>query len=288
MSRDNVRDRFLRWSELHDKHRRELEAAKRDLTDATRAKHEHDRLHDEVHRWRDEERARRKGRRPLSAETIAVAAVAIADAQGVEEVTMRKIAAVLGAGTMSLYHYLRTKEDLLAAMDDVIMGEVLVTSRELEGGWRAGMSAIARKTREAYRRHPWALTIQTQAAGPAINGLRHVEQSLTALAPTGLGFDDKLAIIIILDDYVFGHSLRAAGSDFIEQLGQSGLDQIVSFMSSHVSADEFPALHAAIGDESMDVFVRRMARAFNPDEWFEAGLGVILDGLGERFGIAAA
>jgi len=236
---------------------------------------------------RDEERARRKGKRPLSAETIATAAVAIADAQGVEEVTMRKIAAVLGAGTMSLYHYLRTKEDLLAAMDDVIIGEILVSPKELEGGWRKAMSAIARKTRDAYRRHPWALTIQTETAGPAINGVRHMEQSLAALADTGLKFDDKLAIIIVLDDYVFGHSLRAAGSDFTEGLGQDGKDKIIAFMNSYVSAGEFPELRATMGDDSMDAFVDRLAKAFNPDEWFETGLTVILDGLGERFGINA-
>lgn len=271
------------WKELHDRHRLDLDAARRDMADAQKLQSAARRLHDDAHRLRDEERARRRGKRPLSAETIATAAVAIADAQGVDQVSMRKIAAVLGAGTMSLYHYLRTKEELLAAMDDVIMGEVLVTPRELDGGWRAGMSAIARRTRDAYRRHPWALTIQTQGAGPAVNGLRHVEQSLTALAGTGLGFEDKLAIIVILDDYVFGHSLRAAGSDFTEALGPEGLRGIVDFMSAHVSAESFPVFAKAMGDDTMDQFVRRMARAFNPDEWFETGLAVILDGLGERF-----
>jgi hypothetical protein len=170
-------------------------------------------------------------------------------------------------------------------MDDVIMGEILVAPKELEGGWRKAMSAIARRTRDAYRRHPWALTIQTDAAGPAINGIRHMEQSLTALADTGLSLDDKLAIIIVLDDYVFGHSLRAAGSDFTEGLGQEGKDKIVAFMNSYVSPEEFPQLRATMGDDSMEAFVGKLSKAFNPDEWFETGLTVILDGLGERFGI---
>ena len=112
-------------------------------------------------------------------------------------------------------------------------------------------------------------------------------QSLAALADTGLKFDDKLAIIIVLDDYVFGHSLRAAGSDFTERLGQDGKDKIVAFMNSYVSAEEFPELRTTMGDDSMDAFVDRLAKAFNPDEWFETGLAVILDGLGERFGINA-
>jgi AcrR family transcriptional regulator len=285
VSRDNVREHIKRWSQLHDQHRRDLETAKRDLAEAAKAEEQARRLADDAHRLRDEDRARRKGKRPLSAESIATAAVAIADAQGVEEVTMRKIAAVLGAGTMSLYHYLRTKEDLLAAMDDVIMGEILVSPKDLQGGWRKAMSAIARKTRDAYRRHPWALTIQTETAGPAMNGLRHTEQSLVALADTGLEFNDKLAIIIVLDDYVFGHSLRAAGSDFTDGLGKEGMDRIVAFMNNHVSRTDFPELHATMGEDSMETFVGKLSKAFSPDEWFETGLAVILDGLGERFGI---
>src|SRR5215471_15921337 len=81
------------------------------------------------HRERVERHRERHHRRysdGLSTEQIAAAAVAIADAQGLDELSMRKIAAVLGAGTMSLYHHVRTKEDLLAIMDDLIMGEILV------------------------------------------------------------------------------------------------------------------------------------------------------------------
>src|SRR5262249_21982259 len=79
-------------------------------------------------------------RRPrFTREQIAAAALAIADAEGMEAVSMRRVAADLGAGTMTLYHYVRTKDELIALMDDAIVGEVLLPDDELPRGWRAAM-----------------------------------------------------------------------------------------------------------------------------------------------------
>jgi AcrR family transcriptional regulator len=279
VSRDEtVKGRFARLREaVH------LEREARELDNQWRA--EAQRAHDERHREREQDKARRSGRKPLDATAIALAAVAIADAQGLDEVSMRKIAAVLGWGTMSLYHYVRTKEDLLAAMDDIIMGEILVPARELKGGWRSATTAIARHTRDAYRRHPWALNIQTGGGRPGINGLRHVEQSIAALAETGLSFSDKMAINVIVDDFVFGHSLRATGSDFNDQQAEGAMQAVADYMGQHLNSAEFPALMKEIGDTPLPEFVASMAKGFRPDEWFDAGLDSILDGLAERFGI---
>lgn len=254
------------------------------LREQKRALLELKQMHEQHHRQRDEERARRRGRKPLDAAAIAAAAVAIADAQGVDEVSMRKIAAVLGSGTMSLYHYVRTKEDLLALMDDLIMGEILVPAHELKAGWRKSVSAIARHTRDAYRRHPWALTIRSNGR-PGINGLRHVEQSMAALAPTGLSFEDKLTIIVIIDDFVFGHALRAAESRFEQENYEGALDDVAAFMNHHLVAPEFPELRREVGDGDIGDFIRKMAVAFRPEEWFESGLEIMLDGLAKRFGL---
>lgn len=290
MSRDeNFRDRFARLREAHREHaargQRDLEQARRDIEETNRAREEARRLHDEAHRLRDAERARRSGRRPLDAAAIAAAAVAIADAQGIDEVSMRKIAAVLGSGTMSLYHHVRTKEDLLAAMDDLIMGEILVAPIELKGGWRKAMTAIAKATRDAYRRHPWALTIQSEGGQPGLNGLHHVEQSLAALKSTGLDFESKMAINVVIDDFVFGHSLRAIAVDFENGDAEKMVGHIADFMSANVNPAEFPTLMEAMGDTPLEEFVLRMARTFHPDEWFETGLAAVLDGLARHYKI---
>ena len=107
--------------------------------------------------WLRPEPAERKPR--LTRDKIALAALFIADRAGFEAVSMREVASQLGAGTMTLYHYVRTKDDLVALMDDALMAEVLVPERELPKGWREQLAAIARRTRAVYTRHPWALKI---------------------------------------------------------------------------------------------------------------------------------
>jgi AcrR family transcriptional regulator len=248
---------------------------------------EYQRLRDARHREREAERARRSGRKPLDAQAIARAGVAIADAQGLEDVSMRKIAALLGSGTMSLYHYVRTKEDLLASMEDIIMGEILVSERALKGGWRKGVTAIASATRDAYRRHPWMLGIQSGGGDPGLNNLRHVEQSLAAMAPTGLRFEDKMSVVIVVDDYVFGHCLRATEAGAMKQASEADFSRISDYITAHVTPAEFPMLTAEIGDSNPADFIKHMASVFEPDEWFEIGLDSLLDGLAKRFNLAA-
>lgn len=284
MSRDDQGDD--RFARLRAHMKDGFSQADRARAEGERIREEARRAHDEAHRRRDAERARKQGKRPLDAEAIAAAGVAIADAQGVEAVSMRKIAAVLGSGTMSLYHYVRTKEELLAAMDDVVMGEILVAPRELKGGWRKAIRAIALQTRDAHRRHPWALTLQSGAGRPGINSLRHVEQSLAALADTGLDFESKMALILTVDNYVFGHSLRSLERDGAEDA--VGLDEITAFLGEHLTPADFPELMGAIGDGTPADLMARMMTAFDPDEWFDIGLEAILDGLERHLKIKGA
>jgi AcrR family transcriptional regulator len=151
------------------------------------------------------------GERPgrLTREKISTAALSIADAEGFEVVSMRRIAARLGVSTMSLYHYVRTKADLVALMDDALMGEMLVPEGQLPRGWREAISAIARGTRDVFARHPWAL-LSMQGAPPGPNAMRHFEQSLEAVEEAPMSLEGKLAVLQLVDDFVFGHSLRTA------------------------------------------------------------------------------
>ena len=85
------------------------------------------------------------------AREIAAAALAIADSEGIDAVTMRRVARELGAGTMTLYHYVRTKDDLLALMSDALLGELIVPDEALEGGGarRSARSAGGRTRRSS-------------------------------------------------------------------------------------------------------------------------------------------
>src|SRR5262249_4191555 len=137
-------------------------------------------------------------------EQIARAALTMADAEGFEALSMRRVADALGAGTMTLYHYVRTRDDLLALVEDALMGEIADAGEPLPKAWRPAVRKLAGATRDTCARHPWALRSLTGLRlGP--NALRHVEQSLQAVSSLGLAVDRKLEILSIVDDYVFGH-----------------------------------------------------------------------------------
>src|ERR1043166_2657612 len=138
----------------------------------------------------------------LTRERIAAAALAIADAEGFDAISMRRVAQDLGVGTMSLYYYVKTKDDLVAVMDDALMGEILLPS--LPKGWKRAITAIATRTRDVFLRHPWAL-VSMSSAPPGPNAMRHMEQCLEALAETSMTADQKFSLLAIVDDFVFGY-----------------------------------------------------------------------------------
>src|ERR1700679_4277203 len=154
---------------------------------------------------RDEPGTRRPGN---SRAQIAAAAIEIADSEGFDAVSMRRVAQALGAGTMTLYHYVRNKDELVMLMNDAVMGEVLVPDGELPSGWREAITTIARRSRAAFERHRWTLDRVTDISiGP--NGIKHFEQSLEAVHDTGLPAEKRLGLISLVDENVFGSSRRA-------------------------------------------------------------------------------
>jgi len=189
----------------------------------------------------------------LNLEKIAAAALAIADAEGFASVSMRRIAQEMGVGTMSLYYYVKTKADLVAAMDDALMGEVLAPS--LPGNWREALTVIAIRTRDVFLRHPWALSSMLSAP-PGVNAMRHMEQCLHALSGTTMTTQEKLALLAIIDDFVFGYALREAGGPQVD----------LKFARAQLATGAFPRLKEA----------GRGCRPAMPDR-FRMGLRALLD-----------
>jgi AcrR family transcriptional regulator len=221
-------------------------------------------------------------RRPrFSREQIAAAALAIADAEGFDAVSIRRIATALGAGTMSLYRYISAKSDLVALMDDAIMAESLIPDGEMPADWREALAMIARYTRAALLRHPWAVKAlqgggaagQDGTFGP--NGIRHFEQSLAAVAGAPLDTAAKLDLITLVDDYVFGHVLRAgevrarsAGADPGHAAGIAG------YIQGQIATGRFPHLEKLTHDPA----AQTLADPGRLGERFERGLRALLDG----------
>jgi AcrR family transcriptional regulator len=192
--------------------------------------------------------------RQLSRERIAATALAIADAEGFSSVSMRRVSQELGVGTMSLYYYVKTKAELIAAMDDALMADVVAPS--LPRNWRDALSTIAHRTRDVYIRHPWALAAM-QSAPPGVNAMRHMEQCLQVLAGTGMTTQEKLTLLAVIDDFVFGYALR-------ETAGDPNVD---ADLAARLATGGFPRLAEAFGNGRVCAVPNR----------FKLGLEALLD-----------
>jgi AcrR family transcriptional regulator len=217
----------------------------------------------------------------FSREKIAATAIAIADAEGFDAVSMRRVATELGAGTMTLYHYVGSKDELVSLLADSIVGEMIVPDDELPDGWRDGMAEIARRTLAIFRRHPWVVDHMAEdpsRTGPSV--LRHVEQTMVVASRSGLGIDDQFELAAIVDNYVFGHAIRTYhGVGFGPEGDPAGrIDAMSAYLTEQLSTGDYPHLEEIAGDDPAAAFAR-MAHLASEEDRFERGLQRVLDGL---------
>lgn len=198
--------------------------------------------------------------RLLNKSTIAAAALRIADAEGFPAVSMRRVAQDLGVGTMSLYYYAKSKAELISAMDDALMAEVLVPI--LPEDWREALTAIALRTRDVFVRHPWVLS-SMQSAPPGENATLHMEQCLQALAKTSMTTEEKLTLLALVDDFVFGYTLRETADDPVVDIDAA---------KKRLATGAYPELKKAFGKE---------LRMSIPNR-FDLGLEAIFEKFSER------
>src|SRR4051794_13036396 len=219
------------------------------------------------------------GRRPsLTRDRIAAVAVEIADAEGFEAVSMRNVARALGVGTMSLYHYIRTKDDLLALMDDRLLAEVVVPEEEMPDDWREALATIARRSHAAWSERVWTLyAMQGARIGP--NGMKHVEQSLGAVSGLGLSSAEQLELISLVDDYVIGFSIRQQELPLMQADDWAELDAMTDYITARIESGDYPSLKAFVGDSDPATAWREVAAEVFDEDRFERGLQTLLDGI---------
>ncbi|GAA3649643.1 TetR/AcrR family transcriptional regulator C-terminal domain-containing protein [Nonomuraea antimicrobica] len=199
------------------------------------------------------------------------AAVAVADAEGLAAVSIRRVAAELDARAMTLYSYIERKEDLLALMLDEVSAEVLV-EEPLPSSWREALLLMARRERELVRRHPWRVELISQRVAVGPNGLRHVEQKLSAF--DGLGLDRLTCwrFLAVFNDYMTGFVIREAlerGAPRSEGINDEERAALAEpYIGELVAGGEFPRLAPMIEEG-----VR------GADDNFERGLNLVLDGI---------
>jgi AcrR family transcriptional regulator len=217
----------------------------------------------------------------LSRAEIVDAAIAIADAEGADAVSMRRIALVLKAGTMSLYWHVANKDHLLDLMIDALMAEVAIP--ELSGDWRADLQASARNNRAMLLRHLWVMDFVGGRPPLGPNTLLGMERLLAIFDGTDLDPGTTMDILGTVQTYVMGAALR----EMREARHQRDQEQ------SGIDPSEWqPALAAwrdrLAADGRLPHFVAFLDTNIDPDaeetrdERFEFGLDCVLDGIAAK------
>jgi AcrR family transcriptional regulator len=256
---------------------RELKRAERHIE---RAERDHERASGPI--WGRPEPGVRRAR--FTREQIAEAALAVADKEGFEAVSMRRVAAELGAGTMTLYHYVRTKDELVALMDDAIMGELLIPDGEMPSDWREALTLIARRTHDAFARHPWTLQAMGDARmGP--NSMMHVEQSVAAVAPLDLDLTTTFEIIGLVDEYVFGYAMRRRDPGPEDpEARERWLSHATEYINAVLATGDYPHLEKLVPAGGMAEVWELMQESDAAEDRFERGLTRLLDGIALELG----
>jgi AcrR family transcriptional regulator len=216
-------------------------------------------------------------RRPaLSRDAIVEVALRLADAEGLAAVSMRRIAAELDARTMSLYHHVARKEDVLALMVDTVSAEVLI-QEPLPASWREAITLIARREREVASRHPWMSDVVGLQLEVGPNMLRHSEQTLAALAGLELTPDQALAVATAVDHYVLGVTVRERWT--MVTSAAEDVDTVARLLGrSPVFAD------LAADGELPHLSAMMQAGHLRTADTFEQGLTWLLDGIERTLG----
>lgn len=226
--------------------------------------------------WGAPKQPGRGPKRGLSVEKIVEAAIEIADEEGLEALSMRRVAGRLGiGGAMSLYTYVPGKTELTELMLDAVLGEA-ERPDQAHDGWRAGLELYARENWRLSNRHPWTLQLLSSGRGLlGPNQTAMLDSALAAVSRLGLAEDEMVSLLFVVIGYVQGAARTAVEGAQTEQTTSVTDEQWWSsygrLMSAYTAdAGRYPTLAS----------LSSSAWAFSGAEAeFEFGLQRVLDGI---------
>ncbi|MGO1948245.1 MAG: TetR/AcrR family transcriptional regulator [Mycobacteriaceae bacterium] len=194
-------------------------------------------------------------KRNLSLPQIVDAAVTLADREGLHALSMRSLAQKLGVGTMSLYRYVPSKDELLPLMLDAVVGPTQTREAAVSAGWRAFLTTTATEARRMYLDHPWA--IQTNWSRPVLGpaSVSDLELFLSGVAGLPLSDREAMNLATAIDSYVLGTVRQEL--QWINAASESGMsdddfwDAQGPTLEKQTTSDRFPNL-AAVDENSFD------------------------------------
>ncbi|GAA0411456.1 TetR family transcriptional regulator [Acrocarpospora corrugata] len=195
------------------------------------------------------------------------AAVALADTDGIESLTMRKLGEKLGIEAMSLYNHVANKGDLVDGMIDAVFGEIELPAGE--AGWRTAMRRRAISIRAALSRHPWAVGRMESRATPGPATLRHHDAVLGTLRGAGFSIAMAAHAYSVLDSYIYGFAMQQPNLPFDTPAETAKVAQAIM---ARFASGEYPHLTELTVEHVLQP-------GYDYGDEFEFGLDLILDGL---------
>jgi AcrR family transcriptional regulator len=215
---------------------------------------------------------REPGRAGLSLGRIIEAATEIADAEGLEAVTMARVAKRLGFTTMSLYRHVGSKEELLTLMLNAVLAPP-ATLWEPVDGWRHGLERWAWEMRRGLKQHPWAERAPVGGLMGTPSQLGWMDRGLAAMDETALTEDERTEVLLLINGYVYWEARLSAD---LERAHEGGvpIEGFEALLSAVTDSDRFPAVRRAL-----DAGIFNDDAGDDRDGDFTFGLARVLDGV---------
>jgi AcrR family transcriptional regulator len=203
---------------------------------------------------------------PLTHDRVLTSAMDLADRDGLEALTMRRLAKTLGVEAMSLYYHVANKDELLDGMVDRVFAEVELPSHDVD--WRTAMRQRANSMREALLRHPWAISVMETRTSPGPANLRHHDAVLGRCRAAGFTVEMSAHAFSLMDAYIYGFVLQEVTLPFDDDNLEEMVDQIIT----HLPREVYPHLTELTVEHVLQT-------GYNYGAEFSFGLGIVLAGL---------
>jgi AcrR family transcriptional regulator len=196
--------------------------------------------------------------------------VEIADAAGLDALTMRRLAQELGVEAMSLYYHVANKEDILDGMVETVFSEIELPSDDTD--FRTAMLRRAASLRATLTRHPWAITIMESRMSPGPATMRHHDWVIGCFRRAGFSIAMAAHGFSLIDSYIYGFVMQEVNLPFSESTGPEELEAMVAAILPHLSPDTYPHFVELTVDHVLQP-------GYRYGDEFDFGVRLILDGL---------
>jgi AcrR family transcriptional regulator len=214
-------------------------------------------------------RGTREPRPAMSRERVLRGAVALADAGGIETLTIRSLAQELGVRPMTLYYYVANKDEILDGIVDLVYEEIYVPVAGQD--WRAELHERAVSARGVLRTHPWATPLMESRRTPGPANLRHHDAVLGVLRVAGFSLEATAHAYAVIDAFIYGHALQEASLPFE---GPGTVSEVAGPVQELMATGEYPHMTEMVSSYYLQP-------GYDFADEFEFGVRMILDGLAE-------